>query len=104
MAENKTSSAVKKWIAHSEGFAKGEIHINEGCFSALLKHEATSLLPIGVTRISGEFEKGDIVRIFDHEGKQIGVGKAQYGSTSAKDVIGKKGEKPLVHYDYLYLD
>lgn len=104
IAEKKSSSAVKKWIAHSEGFAKGEIHINQGCLSALLNNKATSLLPVGVTKIGGNFEKGDIVCIFDHSGKQIGVGKAQYGSASAKEVIGKKGEKPLVHYDYLYLD
>jgi len=101
---NKKASAVKKWIAHSEGFAKGEIHINQGCFEALYKNDATSLLPIGITNIEGQFEKGDIVRIFDHTGNQIGVGKAQYGSEPARDVIGKKGEKPLIHYDYLYLD
>ena len=101
---DKKASAVKKWIAHSEGFAKGEIHINQGCFDALLKKDATSLLPIGITRIEGSFEKGDIVRLFDPSGNQIGVGKAQYGSESARDIIGKKGEKPLIHYDYLYLD
>jgi len=101
---NKKASAVKKWIAHSDGFAKGEVHINQGCLDALLKNEATSILPIGITRIDGIFEKGDIVRIFDQTGIQIGVGKAQYGSESAYDVIGKKGEKPLIHYDYLYLD
>jgi len=101
---DKKASAVKKWIAHSEGFAKGEIHINEGCLEALLKNDATSLLPVGITSISGLFEKGDIVRIFDHTGLQIGVGKAQYGCESAREVIGKKGQKPLIHYDYLYLD
>jgi len=101
---NKKASAVKKWIAHSEGFAKGEVHINQGCLEALLKNDATSLLPVGITSIEGLFEKGDIVRIFDPTGQQIGVGKAQYGSESARDVIGKKGEKPLIHYDYLYLD
>jgi glutamate 5-kinase len=99
----KKASAIKKWIAHSEGFAKGEIHINEGCFEALNK-KATSLLPVGITRIEGGFEKGDIVRIFNPAGEQIGVGKTQYGSETARDVIGKKGERPLVHYDYLYLD
>jgi glutamate 5-kinase len=103
-ADKKTSSAVKKWIAHSEGFAKGEVHINEGCLIALINNEATSLLPVGVTKIEGNFEKGDIIRIFDHEGTQIGVGMAQFGSESAKEVVGKKGQKPLVHYDYLYLD
>ena len=104
IADNKNSSAVKKWVAHSEGFAKGEIHINEGCLVALLSNEATSLLPVGITRIEGNFEKGDIIRIFDLDGIQIGVGMAQYGSESAKEVVGKKGQKPLVHYDYLYLD
>lgn len=100
----KIPSAVKKWIAHSEGFAKGEIHINAGCLQALLEKGAVSLLPVGVTRIAGTFEKGDIVGIYDPEGHQIGVGKAQYGSNAAREVIGRKGEKPLIHYDYLYLD
>ncbi|MEA4840387.1 MAG: glutamate 5-kinase [Bacteroidales bacterium] len=101
---NKKASAVKKWIAHSEGFAKGKVFINQGCLDALLKNGASSLLPVGIKSIEGTFEKGDIVRIFDQAGHQIGVGKAQYGSESAYDVIGKKGERPLVHYDYLYLD
>jgi glutamate 5-kinase len=99
----KKASAIKKWIAHSDGFAKGEIHINAGCCDALYK-KANSILPVGVTRIEGNFEKGDIVSIFDPEGKNIGMGKAQYGSETARDVLGKKGEKPLIHYDYLYLD
>lgn len=104
MPNEKASSAVKKWIAHSEGFAKGEIYINEGCMNALLGSKATSILPVGITKIAGEFSKGDIVNIFDKEGNRIGVGKAQFGSSTAKGIIGKKGEKPLVHYDYLYLD
>ncbi|MBO7182992.1 MAG: glutamate 5-kinase, partial [Bacteroidales bacterium] len=31
----KRASAVKKWIAHSEGFAKGELHINQACQEAI---------------------------------------------------------------------
>jgi glutamate 5-kinase len=69
-----------------------------------LNDKASSLLPVGITRIEGSFEKGDIIRIYNQEGHSIGVGKAQYGSLTAQDVMGKKGEKPLVHYDYLYLD
>ncbi|HET9570219.1 MAG TPA: glutamate 5-kinase [Bacteroidales bacterium] len=99
----KKASAVKKWIAHSDGFAKGEIHINEGCLFAL-NQKATSVLPVGITRIEGNFERGDIVSIFDASGNQVGVGKAQYSSVTARDVIGKKGERPLIHYDYLFLD
>lgn len=103
-AYSKTSSAVKKWIAHSEGFAKGKVFVNEGCMLALQRNKASSILPVGITKISGSFEKGDIVRIYDPEGNSIGVGKAQYGSQTATEVVGKKGERPLVHYDYLYLD
>ncbi|HIU56098.1 MAG TPA: glutamate 5-kinase [Candidatus Gallibacteroides avistercoris] len=101
---DKPASSMKKWIAHSEGFAKGEIHVNEQAARALLSDKATSLLPVGVTRIVGEFEKDDIVRIFNHQNEQIGVGRVSLDSTRARAAIGRKGAKALVHYDYLYLD
>lgn len=97
-------SSVKKWIAHSEGFAKGEVHINKGAYEALSCPKATSILLVGVTQIVGDFEKGDIVRIFNNQGIQIGVGCADYDSKEASSLIGKRDLKPLVHYDYLYLD
>lgn len=50
-------SGVKKWIAHSEGFAKGKIQINEGAYRALLSSQAASLLPVGVVAVEGQFEK-----------------------------------------------
>lgn len=100
----KPVSSVKKWIAHSEGFAKGEIHINQGAAQALSGPKATSVLLVGVTTIKGDFEKDDIVKIIDEKGKQIGVGCAAYDSNEARSLIGKRDIKPLIHYDYLYLD
>ncbi len=100
----KPVSSVKKWIAHSEGFAKGEIHINKGAEQALQTPKATSILLVGVIRIIGDFEKDDIVRIINEEGIQIGVGRAGYDSKEAKNLIGQRDIKPLVHYDYLCLD
>ena len=100
----KPVSSVKKWIAHSEGFAKGEIHINKGAEEALLAPKATSLLFVGVTQVVGDFEKDDIVRIVNEEGKLLGVGCAGYGSEEARALIGSRDLKPLVHYDYLYID
>ena len=97
-------SSVKKWIAHSEGFAKGELHINEQAARIINSEEAVSILPVGITHIEGEFEKDDIVRIMDHNGKQIGVGKASFDSSEARVMIGKHGLKPIVHYDYLYIE
>ncbi len=100
----KPVSNVKKWIAHSEGFAKGEIHLNKGAVEALQAPKATSILLVGVTRIAGDFEKDDIVRIFDENGKQIGVGRASYDSSEATKFIGQRDMKPMIHYDYLCLD
>ena len=101
---SKPVSSVKKWIAHSEGFAKGEIHINHGAEEALTAPKATSVLLVGVTRIEGDFEKDDIVKIMNEEGVQIGVGCTAYDSEEARKQIGQRDLKPLIHYDYLYLD
>lgn len=103
-ASDKPVSSVKKWIAHSEGFAKGEVHINQGAEEALLGPRAISLLLVGVTHIVGDFEKDDIVRIINEAGTQLGVGCVGYDSREATELIGQRDMKPLVHYDYLYLD
>ena len=97
-------SSVKKWIAHSEGFAKGELHINYCATELLFSDKAVSILPVGITDVIGEFEKDDIVRIVDFGGKPIGVGKANCDSTQAREAMGKHGKKPVVHYDYLYIE
>lgn len=101
--KEKTSS-VKKWIAHSESFAKGEIYVNGGAKEILLGNKTVSLLMVGVTHIEGEFEPDDIVKIMDENGCQIGVGKTTYGSDKAISLIGKARSKPIVHYDYLYIE
>lgn len=97
-------SSIKKWIAHSEGFAKGELHINHCATELLFSDKAVSILPVGITDVIGEFEKDDIVRIIDFEGKPIGVGKANCDSSQARETMGKHGKKPVVHYDYLYIE
>ena len=97
-------SSVKKWIAHSSGFAKGELHINECASQVLASDKAVSILPIGIVEVKGEFEKDDIVRIIDFKGNPIGVGKANCDSFQAREAMGKHGKKPVVHYDYLYIE
>lgn len=97
-------SSIKKWIAHSDGFAKGTIHLNEGATAIVLGEHAASILPVGVTKVEGEFERHDIVSIVDSNGNNIGVGRVSLCSGEAQSVIGLKDQKPLVHYDYLYLE
>ncbi len=96
--------SVKKWIAHSGGFAKGEIHLNERAVEVLVSEQAVSLLPVGVTHIEGDFEKDDIVSLMDVHGARIGVGRVSCDAAEARSVIGKHGQRPLIHYDYLYLE
>ena len=97
-------SGVKKWIAHSEGFAKGKIRLNADACKALLSDKAVSLLPVGIIGVEGEFEKDDIVCVADADGRQIGVGKAACDAAKTRRLMGQHGQKPVVHYDYLYLE
>lgn len=101
---SKGVTSIKKWIAHSESFTKGEIHINDGAKEVLTGDKAVSLLPVGVVSITGNFEADDIVRIIDNSGKQIGIGRTTYSSEKAKEIIGKNNKKAIIHYDYLYIE
>lgn len=98
------TSGVKKWIAHSEGFAKGELHVNQGAADALLSSRGASLLPVGVTAVVGEFEKDDIVKVIAPDGAMIAVGRVGCDSVVARQVMGESGARPLVHSDYMYID
>ena len=95
---------MKKWLSHSDTFAKGAVVINDGARDALLGEKATSLLMIGIARIDGFFKKGDVVRIVDKKGNIIGLGKAQLDSKKAEQNIGEKMSKPFIHYDYLVIN
>lgn len=97
------TSSLKKWVAHSDKHSKGQVLINQGAVEKLLSDHAVSLLPIGIVTVIGHFKKGDVIKITSDQGVDIGLGKAQYGYKSALELIGMKNQKPLVHYDYLYL-
>ncbi|TKC12145.1 glutamate 5-kinase [Pedobacter polaris] len=98
----KNKSGKKKWIAHSEATAKGIVQLNNGAKEVLTSGKATSLLPVGIIDIKSDFLKGDIIKIVDEENNLIGLGIAEYGSDKARERIGQKKQKALVHYDYFY--
>jgi len=101
---SRKASNLKKWLAHSHGFAKGNVMVNQGALDALKSREATSLLPIGVVQIEGDFKKGDLVNVVDEKRGMIGLGIAQYNSAKARERQGLKNQKALIHYDYLFLN
>lgn len=97
-------SSFKRWIAHSEGFAKGAIVINARAVEAVNSDHAASVLPIGVTEVRGDFEKDDLIKVLDPEGNVIAIGRSSYGAEEAREAAGKHGQRPIIHYDYLYVE
>ncbi|MFI3280120.1 MAG: glutamate 5-kinase [Rikenellaceae bacterium] len=97
-------SGIKRWIAHSDGFAKGKIIIDDNALKALLSNRATSLLPVGVRKVEGEFERHDIVKVVSESGATVALGRISSDSTEARANAGVRGLKPIIHYDYLYIE
>lgn len=93
----------KKWLAHSESFAKGYLVVNSGARNALYDDSANSLLMVGVVKISGYFKEGDIIGIMDEDGNHLGLGRSSYSSEEAEALVGKRDAKPVILYDYMYL-
>jgi glutamate 5-kinase len=103
------AQARKRWIMGTLGVA-GAIHVDAGAARALLSGK--SLLPIGVTRITGEFARGDAVAVFDPDGREIARGLAGLGREEADlvkgknskqvgEVLGQLSRAELVHRDNL---
>jgi glutamate 5-kinase len=97
-------SPAKRWLASADVHATGWVTVNEGAASALLdSSRLASLLPVGVESVEGSFNRGDVIQIRDGDGQVIGCGRARYGHEEARALIGQRGQKALIHYDYLYL-
>lgn len=98
------STPAKRWLASADDHATGTAIVNQGAADALRDDtRLASLLPVGITRLEGQFQRGDVIRIAGPDGRIIGCGRAQYDHDEALRNLGKQGGKPLVHYDYLYL-
>jgi glutamate 5-kinase len=69
--------AVKRWIAYGAS-VKGQIHVNEGAKKAIM--EGSSLLPVGVSKIIGHFNAGDVVGIVDPCNVEFAKGNPNYNS------------------------
>jgi glutamate 5-kinase len=104
VAGRRRISGRKRWMAGGASPAEGSVIINEGARLALTAGaRVASLLPVGIRSVQGEFERGDLVRIVDERGQEVGLGIASYGAARAREAAGRRGERALVHYDQLYL-
>lgn len=87
-----TASAVesrKRYIL-AGGRANGRLLVDEGAAQAL--QQGKSLLPVGVSRVEGSFERGDPVAIVDPGGREIARGLASYASGDLARLCGVHSE------------
>ena len=110
--DDKTYASKKRWIA-GQLEPKGTIHIDSGAESALFAGK--SLLPAGVRRVEGAFERGDAVTIRGADGRDLGRGVVAYSHDDAIQIVGKQsaeiaailgheGRAELIHRDDMALN
>ncbi len=90
----------KRWML--SGLAsKGKLIIDDGAVLALKKHNR-SLLPAGVVSVEGEFQRGDVVDIFDSHGNHIGCGMPNYNARDINIIKGahSRAISRLLGYEY----
>ena len=80
------ATARKTWIAGTLE-PRGALHVDEGAARAL--RGGASLLPVGVTRVEGNFSRGDAVVIRAGDGSELGRGLVAYDADEAGRVLGK---------------
>lgn len=83
------AQARKRWIMGTLTVA-GTLQVDAGAARAL--KQGRSLLPIGVTKISGEFERGDTVAILDPDGRELARGLVGLDSEDARLAMGKRSD------------
>jgi glutamate 5-kinase len=104
-------AARKKWIAGSLE-PRGAIMIDAGAVRAL--RTGKSLLPAGVIKIEGEFERGDAVVVRGPDGTEVGRGLVAYDAADAEKIrgassadimviLGYTGRAEMIHRDDLVI-
>ncbi len=105
-------AARKQWMA-DQLLLRGRLVLDDGAVR-VLRQDGKSLLPIGVLRVEGDFERGDIVSCVGPGGDEVARGLVNYGASDARriarrssseieDILGFVEEPELIHRDNLIL-
>ena len=82
-AKDSNLHTEKRWLL-SGSKAQGSLIVDGGCRNALVEH-GSSLLPVGIAAVEGEFHEGDIVNVM-YEGLVIAKGIVNYNSESVEAI------------------
>lgn len=104
-------TARKQWIAGALS-PKGRLTVDSGAFGAIRR--GRSLLPAGVINVEGQFERGDLIAIYNQDGQVIAHGLSAYSSSDANIICGHKsseietllgyrGRDEIIHADNLVI-
>jgi glutamate 5-kinase len=103
-------AARKQWLAdHLQ--TRGRIVVDAGAIRALTG-QGTSLLPVGVVEVQGEFSRGEVVLCVDQAGVEVARGLVNYSASEARQImrkpsgdieriLGYSGDAELIHRDNL---
>ena len=112
VAQTAKQQARKQWMAdHLQ--LRGSVVVDDGAVDKIVG-EGKSLLPIGMTEVSGEFSRGDVIAIRDLRGQEVARGLANYASSEARLIcrrssqdferlLGYAAEPEMIHRDNLVL-
>ena len=92
IAQQGATRARKHWLKHTLK-SNGKVMLDMGAVSALTEKGA-SLLPSGISEVSGNFKVGDCIDVYDGKNQQpIAKGISQYNYRDLKRIQGKKSDE-----------
>lgn len=100
--------ARRRWIAYATA-PRGTLHLDEGAVRALVDRGA-SLLAVGVHRVEGDFQQGDVVELRGPQGGLVGRGVVHCAAEAARAWCGGtppsgiRNHHALVHRDHIVLE
>ena len=112
LAQTTPLAARKQWLADHLALG-GRVVLDAGAVRALSR-DGKSLLPVGVTAVQGEFERGAVIGCLDPEGREVARGLTNYSSAETRlimrrpsseieSVLGYVDGPELIHRDNLVL-
>jgi glutamate 5-kinase len=110
--ERQPVAARKQWLA-GQLKVKGTLTLDSGA-EKVLKEAGRSLLPVGVTAVSGNFDRGEVVSCINAEGLEIARGLVNYNAKEAlkllkqpsrhiESILGYAGDAEMIHRDNLVI-
>ncbi len=110
---NTVLESKKRFLLTGFRSNNASIRVDNGAVKAILSGK--SLLPAGIKEVTGEFDRGDTVRMVGPDGHEFAVGMVNYASNDLQKIIGLKANEiegtlgytfadEVIHHDFMIVD